>query len=434
MDISYRWQCWARCHTHAHFFQLLAPGNNETRSGGSIFRLQLTVAQEPKLKIAVISPSAQSLQEIGATLEHGHASRVVTRHQGGISKLAALAEQERPDVIIVEGLCHDASEIAPIEAVTTHYPQLMVIMLCSQQSSEFLINAMRVGVREVLSSPVSKVALEAAIGRAEAKLGLRPSQRRARVVSFLPCKGGSGATFLATNLGYQIAAEGKKVLLIDLNLQFGDALLTVHDRKATTDIVDIARNISRLDASFLSASSVHVSPNFEILDAPVDPAQSLQFKPEHLDAILNVAASQYDFVILDVSRNLDDVTIKALDRSHTIFLVVQLLLPCLRNATRMMTVFRSLDYPPEKIELVVNRYWKNGEIGLDDLRASFGLSKMRVIPNGYKEVANAINRGEPLISLSKSSAVTKAIGELAQSLAPKSEQAQGGLLSRLLKH
>jgi pilus assembly protein CpaE len=385
------------------------------------------------MKISVISPSPQSSQEIAAILEQADPSRVIARHQGGISKLASLAEQDRPDVVIVEGLCHDAAELAPIEALTTRFPQMIVIMLCSQQSSEFLINAMRVGVREVLSSPVTKVPLEAAMARAEAKLGVR-AQRKGRVIAFVPCKGGSGATFLATNLGHQLAVEDKKVLLIDLNLQFGDALLTVHDRKATTDIVEVARNIARLDASLLSASSVAVSPNFAILDVPADPAQSLQFKPEHLDAILNVATSQYDFVILDVSRNLDDLTIKALDRSHTIFLVVQLLLPCLRNATRLMSVFRSLDYSPDKVELVVNRHFKSGDISLDDLRGSFSLNKIRVIPNAYKEVAKAINQGQPLMSLSKSNAVTKAIEELAQSLAPRSEQTPGGLLSRLLKH
>ena len=386
------------------------------------------------MKIAIISPSAQSLLEISTILEHGNPSRIVTRHQGGISKLRTLAEQEHPDVIIVEGLCHDASELAPIEFVTSHYPQMIIIMLCSQQTSEFLINAMRVGVREVLPSPASKDALEAAIIRAEAKLGLRSTQRSGRVIAFLSCKGGSGATFLATNLGHQIGADGKKVLLIDLNLQFGEALLTVHNRKATSDIAEVARNLARLDASFLKASTVAVSANFEILDVPVDPAQSLQIKPEHLDAILNVAVNQYDFIILDVNRNLDDVTIKALDRAHNIFLVVQMLLPYLRNANRMMTVFRSLGYAQDKVELLVNRYWKNGDIGLDDLRASLGVTKMRVIPNGYKEVAKAINQGEPLVTVSKSSAVVKAISELAQSLLPKTEQAQGGLLSRLLKH
>jgi len=386
------------------------------------------------MKIAVISPSSQSLLEITRILERDNPSRVITRHEGGISKLRTLAEQEHPDMIIVEGLCHDAGDLAPIEFVTNHYPQMIIIMLCSQQTSEFLINAMRVGVREVLPSPVAKIALEAAVIRAASKLGLRNTRRSARVIAFIPCKGGSGATFLAANLGYQMGMEGKKVLLIDLNLQFGEAVLTVHDRKATSDIAEVARNLARLDASFLSASTVPITANFEILAAPEDPAQSLQIKPEHLDAILNVAVNQYDFIILDVSKNLDDLTIKALDRAHTIFLVVQMMLPYIRNANRMLSVFRSLGYSQEKVELLVNRFWKNGEIDLDDLRGSLGANKMRTIPNGYKEVAKAINQGVPLVTVAKSSPVLKAISELAQSLLPKTDQAPGGLLSRLLKH
>jgi len=211
------------------------------------------------MKITLISPSAKSLQDLSTMLERGNAPRVITRHEGGISKLRTIAEQEQPDVIIVEGLCHDASELAPIEFVTTSYPQMIVIMLCTQHSSEFLIHAMRVGVREVLPSPVTKAALEAAVGRAETKKGLRSTQRSGRILAFASCKGGSGSTFLATNLGYQLGAEGKKVLLIDLNLQFGEAVMTVHDRKATSDIAEVALNLSRLDASFLSASTVHVT-------------------------------------------------------------------------------------------------------------------------------------------------------------------------------
>ncbi len=385
------------------------------------------------MKIAVISPSAKSLLELSAMLERGNPARTVTRHEGGISKLRALAEQEQPDVIIVEGLCHDASELAPVEFVTAIYPSMMIIMLCSQQSSDFLIHAMRVGVREVLPSPPSADALEAAVARAETKRGLRGAQRSARILAFVPAKGGSGATFLATNFGHQLGAEGKKVLLLDLNLQFGEAVMTVHDRKATSDIAEIARNLSRLDASFLASSTVQVSSNFAILAAPEDPGQALQVKPEHLEAILNLAVTQFDFIILDVSRNLDDLTIKALDRAHHIFLVLQTALPFIRNANRMMIVFRSLGYPPEKVELLVNRFSKHGEIGLDDLRASLGINQMRTIPNAYKEVAKAINQGVPLASVSKSSVVFKAISELAQSLLPKTEEVQGGLLSRLLK-
>jgi pilus assembly protein CpaE len=386
------------------------------------------------MKIALISPSTKSLQELSLILERSGPSTSVARHEGGISKLRNVAEQERPDIIVVEGLYHDASELTPVEFVTTHYPHTIVIMLCPQHTSEFLINAMRAGVREVLPSPVSKTALEAAVMRAQSKLGLRTAQRSGRVLAFLSCKGGSGSTFLATNLGYQLGTEGKKVLLIDLNLQFGEAVLTVHDRKATSDIAEVARNLPRLDALFLSASVVQVTANFEILPAPDDPAQSMQVKPEHLDAILNVAVNQYDFVLLDLSRNVDDLSIKALDRAHNIFLVMQTMLPHIRNASRMMTVFRSLGYPQDKVELIVNRYWKSGEIGLDDIRASLGLTKMRTIPNGYKDVARAVNQGQPLARVAKSSPVLKSIGELAQSLLPKPGQVQSGMFGRLLKH
>lgn len=386
------------------------------------------------MKIAVISPSTKSLEDLSVMLEQGNPSRVVTCHEGGISRLRTLAEQKRPDVIIVEGLCHDGSELAPIEYVTSKYPQMIVIMLCSQQTSEILIGAMRVGVREVLPSPVTKFALEAAVVRAESKLGLRSVQRSARIVAFLSCKGGAGATFLATNLGYQLAGKSTKVLLIDLNLQYGEAVLTVYDRTATSDIAEVARNLSRLDASFLSASTVPVASNYEILAAPDDPAQSLLVKPEHLDSILNVAVNHYDFVVLDLSRNLDDLTIKALDRAHNIFLVVQAILPYIRNAKQMMSVFQSLGYSDDKIGLVINRHEKNDEIGPDDLRATLGTNRMRVIPNSYAEVAKAINQGRPLMAVSRSNPVVRAINELAESLLPKADRGQRGLLGRLWKH
>lgn len=385
------------------------------------------------MKIALISPSTKSLHDLSMMLERGDPPHTIVLHEGGLSKLRAVAEQERPDIIIVEGLYHDASELAPVEFVTTHFPQMIVIMLCPHQTSDFLIHAMRAGVREVLPSPVIKAALEAAVTRAESKLGLRAAQRNGRILAFVASKGGSGATFLATNLGYQLGSAGRRVLLIDLNLQLGEAVLNVHDRKATSDIAEVARNVSRLDASLLSASVVQVASNFEILAAPDDPIQSMQVKPEHLDAILNLAVNQYDFIILDVSNTLDELTIKALDRAQSVFLVVQTMLPYIRNASRLLTVFRSLGYPSDKVEIIVNRFWRNGEIGLDDLRATLGPSKTRVIPNGYKEVSRAINQGVPLAMISKSSPVLKAIADLMQSLLPKPDHVQMGMLGRLLR-
>src|SRR5690606_34396146 len=85
----------------------------------------------------------------------------------------------------------------------------------------------------------------------------------ARILAFVSCKGGSGSTFLATNLAYALAAlENKRVLLIDLNLQFGDASLFVSDRRPTVTIGDLAREINRVDQGFLQGSLIDVLPNF----------------------------------------------------------------------------------------------------------------------------------------------------------------------------
>jgi pilus assembly protein CpaE len=386
------------------------------------------------MKILLISPSTKSLESMTLMLEQGNANRIINSFEGGVTRMRALAEQEQPDVIVLEGLCRDGGELAPVEFVTTKFPQIIVIMLCSQHTPEFLLSAMRVGVREVLPAPVTKTALEGAVSRAEVKLGLRGKQRNARIIAFVSSKGGAGATFLAANLGYQLAAQAKKVLLMDLNLQYGEALLTVHDSKATSDIAEVARNLSRLDASFLSASSVTVAPNFEILAAPDDPALSLQVKPEHIESILNVAVHEYDFVIIDLNRSLNDLTIKVLDRAHTIFLVVQAMLPYVRNAKQMMSVFQSLGYSHDKVELLVNRNIKSAEITVNDIRATLGITRMRVVPNSYGDVAKAINQGRPLAAISKSNPVLKAINELVDSLLPKSDQVQDSLLKRLLKN
>jgi len=155
------------------------------------------------MKIAVISPSVKNLETIGNLLREHSPTGSVTSVEGGMSKLRVVADQQRPDLMIVEGMCCDLTELGPLEYVTTHYPQITVVMLCTNQTSEFLINAMRAGVREVLPSPVTKESLVAAVARVELKMGIGTKRREpGQILAFVPCKGGSGATFVATNLGF----------------------------------------------------------------------------------------------------------------------------------------------------------------------------------------------------------------------------------------
>lgn len=385
------------------------------------------------MKIAVISPNAARLEDIGRYLQAQDASRAVALHEGGISKLRVVADQLRPDLAILDSMCRDLEDLPVLEYVGEQHPQTVVMMLCANHTPEFLINAMRAGVREVLSAPVSKEVLLAAVERIEQRLGLAAKPREpGTVLAFVPCKGGSGATFLATNLGYQLAAENKKVLLIDLNLQFGDALLFVHDSKPATNLADVARNIQRLDASFLAGNLVKISPNYGVLAAPEDPGQAIEVKPEHVEVLLNVAVNHYDFVILDLGRVLDAVTIKALDRAGFVFPVIQLSLPFLRDANRLISAFRSLGYSKDKIRLLVNRLDKSSELKLADVERVLGLSAFKTLPNSYAAVASAVNHGQPIAAFARGNPVAKGLQELASMLiAPCADG--GSLLGKLLR-
>ena len=381
------------------------------------------------MKIAVISPNKHHLHDVAAVLErNGHSVLLV---DGGKSRMRAVADEEQPDLMLVDGMCHDPAELVMVEHVTTHHPQTAVILLCANHTPEFLINSMRAGVREVLPSPVAPEALEAAVKRIAAKMSGAYARQLGKILAFMPCKGGSGATFLATNLGYQLA-ETRSVLLIDLNLQFGDALSFVHDGTPASTLADVAQNIGRLDASFLAASTVKIAPNYSILAAPEDPSQALAIKPEHIEAILSLAVTQYDFVLLDLGRSLDTAVIKALDRAYRIFPVLQVGLPAIRSASKLLGVFGSLGYPPDKTQLIVNRYEKGGDIGLDDVRKSLGNVNPITVPNSYKEVSASINQGDALAKSARSNPVTRNLAELALSLSPRQEDNRG-LLGRLFR-
>lgn len=381
------------------------------------------------MRIAVLSPNPNHLRDIGSAL--GAGAHTVVLVEGGSSRTREVAEQEQPDLMLVDGMCRNPGELAHVEHLTTSYPAMAVVLLCSTHSPEFLLHAMRAGVREVLPSPPGAGTLDAAVARIAAKRAGAKAPTQGKVVAFLPCKGGSGATFLATNLGYQLA-EHRSVLLVDLNLQCGDALSYVHDGKPATTLADVARDISRLDASLLASSTVRITPTLSILAAPEDLAQSMEVKPEHIDAILAVAATQYDFVLLDVSRTLDTIGIKALDRAERIYAVMQSSLPHVRNAARLMEVFRSLGYQPDKIQMIVNRYEKTAEIGLEQIQRSMGEVKLLTVPNSFREINAAINHGDPLARASRGNAVARRLADLAATLSPQQEDTRG-LLGRLFR-
>lgn len=342
-----------------------------------------------------------------------------------------IAEQERPDMMFVEGMCCDSAELGYVEQVTAAFPNIAVILVCVNTTPDFLLKSMRAGVREVIPSPPSAESVRDAIERTAAKMQGNRGRQNGKVLAFVSCKGGSGATFIATNMASHLA-ETKSVLLIDLNLQFGDALSFVSDVTPHATLADVAQEFDRLDASLLAGSTVKVGPRLHVLAAPADPGQAMSIQPGHLEAILKLAAGAYDYVILDVGRTIDALAVKALDHADLVFPVMQLAFPDVRNARKLLGVFKSLGYASDKVELIVNRFDRSSDIGLSDIERALGTVTTHVVHNSYRQVCASINQGAPITQQARSSSVAKSLLELALSLAP-ARTTGSGFLNRILK-
>jgi len=353
---------------------------------------------------------------------------------GGVIRASALDDEHMPDVLIIDRPQVDDGDLEHLERFSNQHPRIACVALCIDQEPQFLLAAMRAGVREVLPSPATSSTLFPAIERIGEKIERR-GQPNGKVLAFISCKGGSGATFLASNLGYALAASGKqKVALIDMNLQFGDASLFVSDHKPLATLSDVAQQIHRLDPSFLTSSMLNVTPNYGVLAAPSDPAHANDVKPDHIDAILKLARRQYDFVLLDVGRSLDAVSIRALDHADHIYPILQTTLPYIRDSKRLLNVFRSLEYGKDKVHLIVNRHDKGGEIRLKDLESAFDTDITITMPNHYDAAAASVNQGVPVLQLKPDSPLSAALAAFARTLSGEAAPTQqsAGWLGKLL--
>jgi len=385
------------------------------------------------MKIAVLSQDREALKQIRGSLAANDSSTEIELFEGALGRTAPLVEQEHPDLLIVDLGSEVTPDLRTLEPVALLYPAMSIILISPKPTHEFLVQAMRMGVCEVVPSRFPEQGLKQAVGRIQQRVSWATEPRaKGKVFAFMACKGGSGATFLATNLAYALAnGRESRVLLIDLNLHFGEALLYISDTAPSSTVADVARQIQRLDGTFLEASTVQVLPNFGVLAAPESPEKVVEVKPESVERLLNVAVNHYDYVILDISRSLDAVSIKALDRADMIFPVLQITLPFIRDAKRLIGVFHSLGYSNSKINLIVNRHEKGGEISLDDVDRTLGVPVFKTVPNSYGSVAASINHGIPILRMAPRDPVAKALQDMAQALASGNKQASGWLRALL---
>jgi pilus assembly protein CpaE len=139
--------------------------------------------------------------------------------------------------------------------------------------------------------------------------------------------------------------------------------------------------------------------------------------PDIMSRLLALMKQMFDYIIIDAGQSTDDTSIKVLEISDILMLITILSLPCLANTNKLLRSLTEMGYvPKDKINIVLNRYIKKGEISLNDAEAGIGKELFWVVPNDYDTSMMAINSGKPLLNVAPGAAITKSFIEMAKSL------------------
>ncbi|CAE6863242.1 AAA family ATPase [Paraburkholderia domus] len=335
------------------------------------------------------------------------------------------------DLLIVDDVDLSARELAGVEEALACSPGLHCMLVTPAPSTALLTAAIRVGVRYVLSWPLDAYEITAALTHIAAKksAGVR---RAGQVVSLASCKGGSGTTLIAVNLACSLAAlRNRRVLLIDLSQQFADASLHMANKPPPVTLADLCSQIDRLDAALLDSCVMHVGASLDVLAGAGDPLKAAGLLPAQLEQILILARERYDAVLIDIGQSLNPSTIRALDYSDAICVVVRQNPLYLHGGRRMLDILKELGHPPSKVRVVVNQYDKNARINLPTLERTLGAKVAHQLPRDDKQVNEALNRGVPLVASAHDSALAQGICLLADMLWPAIAEPRKGMLGRL---
>lgn len=311
---------------------------------------------------------------------------------------------ESPDLILLDVMLPKmdgyqvAAKIRSEEEENAHVP---IIMLTAEREVEQKVRGLRAGADDYLIKPFHPAELLARIKSLLARFAPRDvllaRPPMGRVMAMYGAKGGVGTTTISINAAIALHRElGRKVCLVDANLQFGDHRVFLDlglDKKSIVDIVS-APNI---DVDLVRQVMVKHDSGVDLLLAPPSPESADLVRAEHLPLIIEHLRTLYDYVIVDVDKRLDDINLGIFETAEAVFVVMTADLSCLKNVRLILETMGHLGYPASKVQLVLNR--SNAFTGINVKNAEGALKRTidHQVVNEYRGAISALNSGSPFM-------------------------------------
>ena len=347
---------------------------------------------------------------------------------------------EAPDLILLDVMLPKldgyqvAAKIRSEEGTASHVP---IIMLTAEREVEQKVRGLRAGADDYLIKPFHPAELLARIKSLLARFAPQETlvgrPPLGRVLALYGAKGGVGTTTIAINAAIALHRElGRKVALVDGNLQFGDHRVFLDlglDKKSIVDLVS-APNI---DSDLVRQVMVKHDSGVDLLLAPPSPETAELVSHDQMIVILDVLRKLYDYVVIDIDKRLDDINLGVLEAADTMFVVMTADLSCLKNVRLVLETIGHLGYEADKVQLVLNR--SNAFTGINVKNAEGALKRTidHQIVNEYRGAISTLNSGAPFMFTKADSLLGRALLGFARTVdkAPIAEQVPAGQLTRL---
>jgi pilus assembly protein CpaE len=369
-----------------------------------------------------ITGDCDGLNELCAALEEHGEIELVGRKEHVADAAAALAGGHLGTIL--HATRWHSLPVDELAAIREH-TRTPVVLLASGEASALLEEALDADVADVLLLPQLADNVVFAVRKA-AHAGRRvtgSTREHGRIVTVFSPKGGTGKTVTATNLSTALVKNnGKRTLLLDLDLQFGDAAIMLAIEPDRT-IQDLMAAPGELDSEKLAGYTLRHPSGIDILPAPIRPEDAELVTEPKLARLLEVARESYDLIVVDTSPFFHGPMLATLDRTDELLLVCGLEVPTIKNVRLSLQTLELLSFPPNRIRVVLNR--ANSNVGLKrseveaalETKVSFELPSDRAVPL-------AVNRGQPAVLSEPGSDFARAIKEMANAIvAPHGERA-----------
>jgi pilus assembly protein CpaE len=329
------------------------------------------------------------------------------------------------DLLLVACAGYSDRALLLLDAVARQNPDLNVMVLGHGSPNGFLRRAFEAGADDIVMLPATPDQISFEVHKMLARkhgADTPVASENSRLVCILGPKGGTGKTLTSTNLAVCLAQRGQRVVLIDLDLQFGDVALCLGLPPEKT-VYDLAQSPGALDFDKLQAFLALHSSGVYTLIAPRRPDQASAVGAELLREIYALLRANFDWVIVDTPPGFTAEVITSIDNSTEIVMVGMLDSLSLKNTKLGLETLELMKYDPDRIFLLLNRAHSRVGISQSDVEAVLGRTPDVFIPSD-REIPRTVNEGIPIVVARPQSEPAEAFGHLTDLLAGDAVPAQ----------